>query len=94
MELGLLDCGDASSSATCCGLPVAQQVARLESTLQTRFGEDVSVVVCDLTDLPDLERHVALDAMVADEPSPYVLVGGRVVCTGSVDAAAVLAALS
>lgn len=50
-------------------------------------------MVCDLADLSDPERHAVLDAMIADEPSPYVLVDGHVVSTGSVDTAAVLAAL-
>lgn len=93
VELGLLEIGEVSADAGACGMPVEHQVGRLERALVSRGRDRVRVAVTDLLDLPEVERHAALDAMVADEPSPYVLIGGRMVCTGSVDVEAVLAAL-
>ncbi len=48
----------------------------------------------DLYDLDGADRDAALDAIVAGAPSPFVLVGGRLVCTGSIEVDAVLGALA
>jgi len=93
VELGLLDVDDMPADASACGMPVSRQIARLEHALAERSACGISVVSVDLLGLEECERHAALDAIVADEPSPYVILGGRLVCAGSVDVAAVLAAL-
>lgn len=74
-------------------MPVAVQIDRLERALAERAGDSFSVVSAGLADLARLERDVTIDAMVAGEPSPYVLVDGRIICTGSIELPAVFAAL-
>lgn len=93
VQLGLMAIGDVAADASVCGMPVERQIERLESALAACGRDRVRIALTDLLDLAEAERHAALDAMVADEPSPYVIVGGRVVCTGSVDVEAVLASL-
>ena len=77
-----------------CGLPVALQIERLERALALQAISGVSVLNTDLYSLDGTERDAALDAVVAGSPSPYVFVSGRLVCTGGVDASAVIEALS
>jgi hypothetical protein len=74
-------------------MPVSLQIERLERELVERLGSGVSVVNIDLYDLAGAERDAALDAVVAGEPSPYVLMDGRLLCTGAVEVPAVLEAL-
>jgi hypothetical protein len=82
---------DAADSA--CGLPVATQIERLRVALAAKGPGAPAVELTDLMDLSDLDRTVALDAMCAAEPSPIVVLEGRLVCTGSVDIPAVLGVL-
>lgn len=89
--LGTVDLPAAESA---CGMPVSVQIERLERELSTRFGDGFSVLSTDLYSLEGSERDAALDAVVAGAPSPFVLVKGRLVCTGSVEARAVLEALA
>jgi len=77
-----------------CGLPVSAQIDRLKHALTSGSGDAVSVLAVDLYSLTGADRHAALDAVVAGEPSPFVLLDGRLVCTGGVDIPAVLAALA
>jgi hypothetical protein len=75
-------------------MPVALQIERLERKLASCGTQDVVVLNTDLYSLEGAERHVALDAVVAGEPSPLVLMDGRLLCNGSVDVDAVLGALA
>jgi hypothetical protein len=85
---------DALQAESACNMPVSVQVDHLRHALRSRAGEAFVVENADLYALEGAERDLALDAMVAGEPSPYVLVGGRLVCTGSVDVPVVLEALA
>jgi hypothetical protein len=76
-----------------CGMPVSRQIERLERALDERLGAGFPVMSVDLTGLEEDERHAVLDAIVAGDPSPYVVVGGRLVSTGAVSIEAVLGAL-
>jgi len=73
---------------------VSAQIERLKRTLLANVGDDFVVESVDLIELDAAEREAALDAIVADIPSPFVFVDGRMVCSGTVDAPAVLAALA
>jgi len=88
--LGTAAIADDSAS---CGMPVSVQVNRLRHELAIRFADGCQVIDTDLYSLEGAERDAALDAVVAGEPSPFVLVGGRLVCTGVVEIDAVIAAL-
>jgi len=86
------------ADAAACGMPVSLQVERLKRALAARAsdaGSDgtVTVLEAELYALTGADRDAALDALVAGEPSPYVLLAGRLVCAGAVDSAAVLGAL-
>jgi hypothetical protein len=76
-----------------CGMPVERQADRLRLELEARGVTGVAVDCPDLTELDEAERDAALDAIVEGRPSPYVLVAGRIVATGSVEIGPVLAAL-
>jgi len=76
-----------------CGLPVSAQVARLKVQLADRDLGAASVDEVDLYSLREADRDAALDALVAGEPSPFVLIDGRLVCSGSIVLADVVAAL-
>jgi hypothetical protein len=84
---------DLSDDGAACGMPVSAQMERLRRELAATGRTDVSVVDVDLYSLVGSERDVALDAVVAGKPSPFVLLGGHLVCTGSVEVPTVLAAL-
>jgi hypothetical protein len=73
---------------------VSAQIERLKRTLRTEVGDDFTLESVDLLELDTGEREAALDAIVAGTPSPFVFVGGRMVCSGAVEAPAVLAALT
>lgn len=89
--LGQVDLLEGESA---CGLPVSAQTERLKRELAARWGDSVSVLSADLYGLEGAERDAVLDAMVAGDPSPFVLVDGRLVCSGAVELPAVLAALA
>jgi hypothetical protein len=74
-------------------MPVSVQIERLERELATCLGGGFLVQATELYSLDGVERDAALDALVAGEPSPFVLILGCLVCTGSVDAPAVVDAL-
>lgn len=76
-----------------CGMPVSLQVERLQRHLADRGHADVSVLLVDLYALTGADRDTALDAIVADVASPYVLFDGRLVCAGSIDSEAILGVL-
>ena len=75
-------------------MPVAFQVDRLNDVLKERMGSGFSVRSIDLYSLVGAERDAALDALGAGEPSPFVILDGRLVCAGSVEVSAVLEALA
>ena len=77
-----------------CEMPVTFQVERLNDALKERIGTGFSVRAADLYSLEGAERDAALDALGAGEPSPFVLLDGRLVCAGSVEVSAVLEALA
>jgi hypothetical protein len=74
-------------------MPVSLQVERLRRDLAERGSAPVSVLEVDLYSLTGADRDAALDAVVSDTASPYVLIDGRLICSGSIDAEAVFAAL-
>ena len=76
-----------------CGMLVSAQADRLRRELASCGAEGVSVLETDLYGLEGVERDAARDAVVAGASSPFVFVDGRLVCTGTVDATAVIAAL-
>jgi hypothetical protein len=84
---------DLPAGESACGMPVSVQIARLERELASAVGGGFVVENTDLYSLEGSERDAALDAVVAGEPSPFVLMSGRLVCTGAVDVVAVLEAL-
>ena len=75
-------------------MPVSLQIERLKSGLAAHVGDGFSVVEVDLYSLEGADRDAALDAVVAGTPSPFVLCGGRLVCAGAIELAAVLGALA
>ena len=75
-------------------MPVSLQIERLRRELASRFGEGFQVLGTDLYSLEGPDRDSALDALVAGEPSPFVLMDGLMVCKGAVEIDAVLAALA
>ena len=85
--------GDELLLDSACGLPVSAQINRLERELRERIGDGVELYEVELEQLLGAQREAAFDAVVAGEPSPFVLIGERLVCTGSVDVAAVMAAV-
>jgi hypothetical protein len=76
-----------------CGMPVSVQIERLRSQLNDRWGDAFTILSTDLGGLEDAERHAVLDAIIANEPSPYVLVNGQLVCMGALEIDAVVGAL-
>jgi len=76
-----------------CGMPVSLQVERLRRELAERGSTTVSVLEVELYSLIGADRDAALDAIVGNIASPYVLIDGRLVCAGSIDTDAVLDAL-
>ena len=85
---------DLPAGDTACGFPVSLQIENLQREISARLGDGFEVQEVDLYSLEGVERDAALDAVVAGEPSPFVLVNGQLVCTGTVDRSAVLAALA
>jgi hypothetical protein len=83
----------ASLEESACGMPVPVQIERLRRWLERSGHAGCVVVSSDLEGLSEAERAETIDALVAGAPSPFVLVGGRLVCAGSVEVAAVLGAL-
>lgn len=75
-------------------MPVSAQIERLRHELEGRYAGGWQVLSTDLYSLEGGEREAALDAVVAGKPSPFVLVGGQLVCSGVVEIEAVLAALA
>jgi len=84
---------DLPADQSTCGMPVSVQIERLEREIDTRLGGGFLVIDTDLYSLEGVERDLALDAVVAGEPSPFVLLEGQLVCTGAVEVSAVLNAL-
>ena len=76
-----------------CGLPLSAQVGRLSRELAGRFGDGCRVDTVDLYSLEGSERDEALDAVVAGEPSPFVLSNGHLVCTGGLDIDVIVASV-
>ena len=68
-------------------------VENLTMALAPHLGSSFSVIEADLLGLQGADRIAALDAIVAGEPSPYVVCDGRLLCAGSVDVQAVLRSL-
>ena len=93
-EAEVLGTVDLSADESACGMPVSRQIEDLERALRSRVGKGTMVRNVDLYSLEGAERDAALDAVVAGEPSPFVLMGGRLVCTGVVDVNAVFDALA
>ena len=74
-------------------MPISAQIARLERAVAEKLGDGIAVAEVDLYSLEGDDRMAALDAVVAGDPSPLVLIDGQLVCTGGIDVSAVLAAL-
>ena len=77
-----------------CGLPLAAQAERLAERLRPHIGDGFTVHITDLYDLEGADKDAALDAIGAGLPSPFVLVEGKLASAGSLDAEAILTALS
>jgi len=71
-------------------MPVSMQIENLRRELTSRLGEGYCVEDTDLYSLQGVERDAALDAVVAGEPSPFVLIDGELVCMGAVEVDAVV----
>jgi len=84
---------DLAPELSACAMPVSLQVERLKRDLAARGDQAVTVLEVELHSLTGADRDAALDAIVADIPSPYVLIDGRLVCSGSIDIDAVMGAL-
>jgi hypothetical protein len=76
-----------------CGIPVSMQIENLNHELADRGLGDVSVMSVDLSELAEDEREAAVDALVAGLPSPFVVLGDRLICSGLVDVPAIIEAL-
>jgi hypothetical protein len=74
-----------TGSAPACGMPVSVQAERLERVLLDRFGSGFVILSTDLLGVQGREREAVLDALVAGELSPIVLVEGEMVCAGAVE---------
>lgn len=94
LEAQGMDVADTALETSSCGMPVAFQVERLRRELSDRFGNAFSILSTDLAGLEGAELTEVTDAIVACEPSPFVLVNGRLVCKGIVDVGAVLESLA
>lgn len=90
----MLGSRDIPDDSPMCGMPVSVQIERLRRELGSRFGDRCQVLDTDFYSLEGSERDAALDAVVLGEPSPFVLMDDRLVCTGAVQIDAVLAALA
>lgn len=86
------DAGDIPPSS--CGMPIAVQMQRLRDALAAAGIGDLAVVSAELADLDEGELQSAIDAVVACEPSPLVLLGGRIVCSGAVEIPLILDSIS
>jgi len=75
-------------------MPLGLQAERLEQQQRARGLTRFAVSTPDLYDLNGVDREVALDAIIEGRPSPFVLVGGRLVCAGAVEVDAVMDALA
>lgn len=89
----MLGAADLPVGEAACGTPVSVQVENLNRELVARLGDGFQAREVDLYSLEGAEREIALDALVAGEASPFVLVNERLVCTGTVGLSAVLDAL-
>lgn len=85
---------DDTMTDSACGMPVSAQMERLGRELERRQAGAFEIVQTDLYGLEGPGRDAAIDAVVAGEPSPFVILDGRIVCTGSVDIEAVAGALA
>lgn len=74
-----------------CAAPLTQQVEQLRQALDEHWAGGYTLQIAELEDLDDAERHAVIDAVVAGDESPYVVVNGRLVCAGRIDPTAVLA---
>jgi len=74
-------------------MPVSLQIERLERELKRDGGGNASVLLVDFDDLEGSERDAAFDAVVTGAPSPFVIVDGRLVCSGAIDIPAIIATL-
>jgi hypothetical protein len=92
-EASIVGAAEPPNGDPICGTPVSLQVEYLKRQLADHHVLDFSVVSTDLQGLDDIERNAAIDAVVAGEPSPFVLVNGRVACAGSIELPAILEAL-
>ncbi len=94
LEAQVLGTGDAFAELSACGMPVERQAELLEAALRERGIAGIAVDAPDLYDLEGDERDAALDAIVEGRPSPYVLVGGRLVSSGAIEMDSVFDAVS
>lgn len=84
---------DAEAVSTSCGIAVSAQMQRLRVALAAAGHGEHPVVSAEFADLEEDELQSAIDAVVAGEPSPLVLVDGRIVCSGSVEIPLILKSL-
>lgn len=67
-------------------MPLQWRLQVLETQLRRRLARPVWVEEADLYGLQGAARHAALDALVAGNELPFVLVGDVVACSGALDA--------
>ena len=89
----MLGSSEAFDDQRACDMPIELQCQRLETLLRDRGACCFTVANPELHELDGDDRNVALDAIVEGAPGPYVLVEGRLVCSGTIDAEAVYSAL-
>lgn len=65
-------------------MPLRFRLQVLEAQLN-RIRSGVQVAEADLLELLGQDREAAIDALSAGEEFPFVIVGGAVVCSGSLD---------
>lgn len=94
MESEVLGAAELPADELSCGMPVSLQIERLRRELEAQLGGGFRILTADLYSLEGAERDAALDAVVAGDPSPFVLVHGKLACTGAVEVHAVLEALA
>jgi hypothetical protein len=74
-------------------MPISMQIDRMNREVVSRLGAGFAVISTDLYSLEGTERDEAIDAVVAGEESPFVLIDGHLACTGGLDLDAILGAL-
>jgi hypothetical protein len=91
---GLLD--DAADAGQCaCDVPLSSRIEALESRVRKELPSvELQVRQSDLYAVGAQDRGAVIDALVTAEGFPIALLEGKLICTGGLDADAIVAALS